>query len=612
MPRPVRRRARLALVAVGGLLGCPADKPAPALPEDASLCVLDSRSEVVLTYDARLTDGAAPVRSMSTPITRVRPMDVAYDPVNDQVALADDHGPTSRVIVTSAGSVVRQLGGPDTQDRGGGVEPGVRWVGFDPTRGTVLQSSLYFDRTHDSVYLSEYDLAQGKWQGSLDVGTHVRVESNIPPFVVDPARDRVLIAGQYSSIYAAPRDLSGWGEAYIFGGIPFALELYRAPGDPSADELAVLRPGSPCTVSSYALARPAGEAPVRTLEVADDSTALCERALAVDPVHDELFLAEGHCIQAYPRLATGAAAPSRRLCSAARLSGITGLAVDTRRDELLVAVPSSDGLLVFARDAAGDDVTPRRVDRTAPSWLASTSDLAFQPVGETLVALNTMYDAPVVMPAHGQGQVVPQVPFGQRAALRGMTQLAYLYDGTAVLYRDHYDSRYAPPEPGPLTVLRPGEALEMALESSVQAFTVVGNELFVVRAPAETGGQAVLVGYDPRVAPKDLRVELSLMLPAGVAVLDLAVDRVHGEAYVLTSGQVSVFPLTGSGETTPVRTLTVPADARQLALSLRADRLAAMTGDALYSWARTAQGDTAPLGVTRTGLGAPVAITRCR
>jgi DNA-binding beta-propeller fold protein YncE len=123
--------------------------------------------------------------------------------------------------------------------------------------------------------------------------------------------------------------------------------------DPVHDELFVVRGDS--SIAVFARTANGGATPLRFV------TGLGSPGrIALDLSNDEMFVAGGdNAIRVYPRTASGAAAPLRTLSGASTgLSGPRDLAVDAVNDELSV-VNSNSSITVYARTAAGDAVPIR-------------------------------------------------------------------------------------------------------------------------------------------------------------------------------------------------------------------------------------------------------------
>jgi hypothetical protein len=87
----------------------------------------------------------------------------------------------------------------------------------------------------------------------------------------------------------------------------------------------------------------------------------------VDPIHDEIFVAEGDAVLVYPRTANGDVAPIRVIRGPqTKLRGSQTLAVDPVHDVIVVQskvdTDRADSLLIFNRTDDGN-VAPRRIIR---------------------------------------------------------------------------------------------------------------------------------------------------------------------------------------------------------------------------------------------------------
>ncbi len=191
--------------------------------------------------------------------------------------------------------------------------------------------------------------------------------------------------------------------------------------------------------------------------------------VAVDTLHDELVVAGSGCILcAWPRLASGADAPLRRVAwggvSGSQLNSPFGLALDPAQDLLYVAdndfssspTPNAGKVLVFPRTANGD-VPPARVIKGPNTRIGPFSPyLAIDAQLQLLYVLSSSIDAAdaglrhariLVFSAAADGDVAPlrviegpatqldipstQTPFGLSLDAVSQRLLVSIYDNTA-------------------------------------------------------------------------------------------------------------------------------------------------------------------------------------
>ncbi len=127
------------------------------------------------------------------------------------------------------------------------------------------------------------------------------------------------------------------------------------------------------------------EKPIRVIQGSLTQLKAPDR-LAVDPVHDEIFVPNGDSVLVFPREGQGNIAPIRVLRGPDTLLGAKAVAVDPVRDLLIVASGgdrdqgTAPGLLIFNRTDQGN-VKPLRVISGPRTGLTNARNLQIAPAG---------------------------------------------------------------------------------------------------------------------------------------------------------------------------------------------------------------------------------------
>lgn len=179
------------------------------------------------------------------------------------------------------------------------------------------------------------------------------------------------------------------------------------------------------------------EAPVRVIQGPDTQLRGAER-LALDPVHNEIFVPQGDHVLVFPSRATGNVAPVRVLKGPDTLLGASALAVDPIHDLLLVSGSASPApgekrrgqVLIFNRTDQGN-TKPRAIIAGPHSLLTRPMLIkVYPPKEEFLLGISSVersgHDNFVgVWSEHDNGDVPPRYtiggPNGMLRQVRGIT-----------------------------------------------------------------------------------------------------------------------------------------------------------------------------------------------
>jgi hypothetical protein len=158
------------------------------------------------------------------------------------------------------------------------------------------------------------------------------------------------------------------------------------------------------------------EAPLRVIQ--GDKTQLEQPdRLEVDPVHNEIFVAEGDRVLVFPREGQGNVAPVRVLRGPDTQLGASAVVVDPVNDLLIVTGSDREDregqILIFDR-AAGGNAKPLRVIRGPRTMLTSNgrSPRVYPPAGWILVAQASRQQFIGVWSIHDNGDVPPRWTIG--------------------------------------------------------------------------------------------------------------------------------------------------------------------------------------------------------
>jgi hypothetical protein len=168
------------------------------------------------------------------------------------------------------------------------------------------------------------------------------------------------------------------------------------------DELVVAN-NSGFSVTVYPRTATGNTAPIRTLT----GFASAPSQVAVDLIHDELYVVGQSSINVYSRTAIGNAMPLRTLVGPATgLSGASDIALDLIHDELVVANAAGSAITVYARTASGN-TPPMRTVQGFMTGLNFTSGVALDLVHDEVVVANKNGNSVTAYPRTASGNVLP-------------------------------------------------------------------------------------------------------------------------------------------------------------------------------------------------------------
>jgi hypothetical protein len=245
-------------------------------------------------------------------------------------------------------------------------------------------------------------------------------------FAVDPVRGEMFLPGLFDDrVVVAELDASGTAGApsrLLVGGETGLCEPTATALDLVHDELWVLNRcganGNVGALTVYPRAATGNTPPLRSLTGPLTGLVTGVYGVAVDPLHDEVFVsvdsAVGGEILVFSRTAAGDVAPKRRLRGAkTRLGTPNGLVLDLATDELYVS-DQQGAVSVFARTAAGNVAPLRRIAGDKTLLADETGGLALLNGDELAVALagNSGFDfsddSILVFPRQARGNVAPR------------------------------------------------------------------------------------------------------------------------------------------------------------------------------------------------------------
>jgi 6-phosphogluconolactonase (cycloisomerase 2 family) len=311
-------------------------------------------------------------------------------------------------------------------------------------------------------------------------------------------------------------------------------------------------------------------APLRTIYSPDFSYS----AIAVDPLHNEIFVAQAlsiavyartTSIAVYARTANGRDAPLRTISvnETASFRPQRAIAVDSVNNEIILAIGETQAINVYARTANGN-AAPLRTIYLNYVW--SPSDIAVDTVNNEIII-------------YGNGTS----------------------DSLSIIVYARTDSGNALP----LRIIS-GEATELKIRSSNrngmavdtknnEIVAVNSNDSIVVHARAANGNAA------------------PLRTISGVThhFVAFAVDALNDEIFLIdyVKNVIEVYPRTANGDVTPLRTLSGPSTGLLYPNAIAVDPLndEILVGDSgtksVSVYARTANGNTAPLRTFSLELG---------
>ncbi|MBI2820700.1 MAG: hypothetical protein HYX74_00615 [Acidobacteria bacterium] len=173
--------------------------------------------------------------------------------------------------------------------------------------------------------------------------------------------------------------------------------------------------------------------------------------LALDPIHDEIFVPDRDGILVFPREAQGDVSPIRIIRGPATMLGAWSVAVDPVRDLLVVAGAHESGkarrqhLLIFNRKDNGN-VRPRAVIAGPKSGLKSLENIRVYPPRGWIVAGDSGGEEPAsdngyvgIWSIHDNGDVPPRWTIGgPKGVLRQLRGVALDPASKTVIISDKY------------------------------------------------------------------------------------------------------------------------------------------------------------------------------
>jgi len=372
--------------------------------------------------------------------------------------------------------------------------------------------------------------------------------------------------------------------------------------------------------------------------------------VAVDAVHDELFVSSGGKIVVFARTATGDATPLRVLTPAS--AAAPAIAVDPAHDELFVAEGSS--IQVFARTAQGSASSLRAIWSSTSGMIVSIRSVAFASELDELVVLDGSQYV-MFFPRTSTGAVLGgrSIYYWSTAHLTNVRYIAvdalggvYVTSNQGVVFFDSTATDATPPS---RTIAGPGVGFTypsgVALDASRGELFVGGSTARVVVAhgATATGNVAPLRTISGTASRVDAPAGIAAAPAAGKVVVAnpgvpavkapsvatfetpwsgaplpaatlegaatglvspkaVAVDEVNGETFVASRSAngdtVTVYPIAPDGNAAPKRTLALGATSRPVVLAVDPvnDELwVGFEDGALKVFARDASGSATPL-----------------
>ena len=130
--------------------------------------------------------------------------------------------------------------------------------------------------------------------------------------------------------------------------------------------------------------------------------------LAVDLVHDELFVVGAASVRVYSRTASGNAVPLRILLGPfTQLAQASGIALDLIHDEMVIVNASNNAITTFPRTADGN-ATPLRIIQGVNTGLTFATGVALDLVNDEIFAASQSSSAITVYPRAATGNVLPR------------------------------------------------------------------------------------------------------------------------------------------------------------------------------------------------------------
>jgi hypothetical protein len=158
------------------------------------------------------------------------------------------------------------------------------------------------------------------------------------------------------------------------------------------------------TITVYPLGANGNVAPLRTISGFPFSPV----QVAVDLVHDELFVVGASTVRVYARTASGNAVPLRTLQgSFTLLAEASGIALDLIHDEMVIANQASNAVTTFARTASGN-TAPRRTIQGVNTGLILSSGVALDLVNDEIFVANQTSSSVTVYTRTATGNTAPR------------------------------------------------------------------------------------------------------------------------------------------------------------------------------------------------------------
>ena len=157
------------------------------------------------------------------------------------------------------------------------------------------------------------------------------------------------------------------------------------------------------SVTVYPLGADGNVAPLRTIT----GLPFNPIQLAVDLVHDELFVVGAGTVRVYSRTATGNAVPLRTVLGPlTQLAQASGIALDLIHDEMVIVNASNNAITTFPRTADGNAM-PLRIIQGINTGLTFPTGVALDLVNDEIFAASQSSSAVTVYPRPAIGNVSP-------------------------------------------------------------------------------------------------------------------------------------------------------------------------------------------------------------
>jgi len=158
------------------------------------------------------------------------------------------------------------------------------------------------------------------------------------------------------------------------------------------------------SVTVYPLGANGNVAPLRTIT----NLTFNPIALAVDLIHDELFVVGAGTVRVYSRTANGNDVPLRTILGPfTQLAQASGIVLDLIHDEMVVANASNNAITTFSRTANGN-ATPLRIIQAINTPLSFLNGVALDLVNDEILVTYQTSNAVAVYPRTGNGNVSPR------------------------------------------------------------------------------------------------------------------------------------------------------------------------------------------------------------